>query len=161
MQKVYGTTGRTDALRKIGQREWCVYYGQGEDEHGAYGWKRVFDHAPSSEEVEVAVCDAINKEVAERILHGMRYRGRMVWLSAENQRNIAFAAALARGGGLGSLPTLKLGTDEDFELYTLADADEVAAFAAQVQAHIERCIAWGREEKAQINYSDYLQEGAL
>lgn len=159
MYKFYGASGRQDGVRRTGLHEWSLYYGYGEDGCGSYCWRALLTHAPSEREIRELVDGAINTRVQERILSGMRYRGRIVWLSAENQRNLAFATALARGGGIGALPTLKLGgTDEDCVLYTFADADEVAAFGAQVQAHIEGCIAAGRAEKAAVDWTAFQLE---
>ena len=101
------------------------------------------------------VIGQVNANVQERILSGMTYRDKIVWLSAENQRNISLAYAMAKGGDIQTLPTLKLGSDDDYEMYTFQDVNEFVAFAIQVQEHIEACIAAGREEKELIDWTNY------
>lgn len=155
MKKNYGAENRCDGIRQIGRRRWEVFFGFGEDNAGTYIHSHVFEYKPSFEEVKEIVIAQINANVQEKILSGMTYRDRVVWLSAENQRNIALAYAMAKGGDIQTLPTLKLGSDEDYEMYTFQDVNEFVAFAIQVQEHIEACVAAGREEKSLVEWSKY------
>ena len=155
MEKIYGAENRCDGIKQIGRRRWKVFFGFGEDDMGTYVHCHVFDYRPSLEEVKEMILGQINAIVQERILSGLKYRDKIVWLSAENQRNIALDYAMAKGSDIQTLPTLKLGTDEDYEMYTFQDVNEFVSFAVQVQTHIEGCIAWGREQKELVNWTNY------
>lgn len=155
MEKIYGATERYDGIQQIGRRRWEIFYGYGTEGDTAYQYRQTLEHKPSHAEIKELILTQINTIVRERILTGLEYQERLVWLSAENQRNIAFAYALAKGGDLTTPPTLKLGTDNDYILYTFDNAEEVIAFAILVQEHIERCIEDGRQEKASVDWSCY------
>ena len=155
MKKIFAATGRQDGVQQIGRKRWEIFYGYGKDGDNEYNYRQTLEYKPTPEEVRQIILDQINANVQEEILQGMRWNGREVWLSAENQRNIAFAYALAKGGDLTTPPTLKLGTDNDYILYTFDNAEEVIAFAILVQEHIERCIEDGRQEKASVDWSCY------
>lgn len=157
MEKIFGGTELRNGIEHIGHKRWEVFYGYGEEDGVGYQYRIVVTHRPSMDEVKAMVLERINQNVQERILCGLSYRDRMVWLSAENQRNIAMAYALAKGGDLEELPTLKLGTDDDFEFYTFEDIEEFIEFAKSVQAHVERCLNDGRTEKESVDWSAYSE----
>lgn len=156
MNKNYGVQSRNDGIQQIGRRRWEVFFGFGEDETGTYNYRQIVEYKPSLDEVKDMILGQINASVQEQILSGFLYRDRVVWLSAENQRNIALAYAMAKGGDIQTLPTLKLGSDDDYELYTFQDVNELVAFAVQVQEHIEGCIAAGRTEKESVDWTKYV-----
>lgn len=150
MKKIFAATGRQDGVQQIGRKRWEIFYGYGKDGDNEYNYRQTLEYKPTPEEVRQIILDQINANVQEEILQGMRWNGREVWLSAENQRNIVLAASL------NASITLKLGTDEDYELHTFA-ADEVETFAKSVQEHIESAIAKGRREKSEIDWSVYSE----
>lgn len=145
-----------NGIEHIGRNRFEVFYGYGEEDGVGYQYRTVVGHLPSLAEVKSMVLARINQNVQERILNGLKYRGRMVWLSAENQRNIALDYALAKGGDLQEMPTVKLGCDDDFELYTFESAEEFVDFAKQVQAHVCQALADGRKEKEGVDWSAYF-----
>lgn len=148
MIKIYSSAGRQDGIQQIGVRRWEIFYGYGMDGNGEYNYRQTLEYKPNPEEVRQIILDQINANVQEEILQGMTWNGREVWLSAENQRNIVLAASIKAS------ITLKLGTDDDYELHTF-EPDEVQTFAAAVQGHIENAIAKGRREKSEIDWSVY------
>ncbi len=148
MKKIYSSTGRQDGIQQIGRNRWEIFYGYGKDGDNGYNYRQTLEYKPTPEEVRQIILDQINDNVQKEILQGMTLNGRVVWLSAENQRNIVLAASIK-----ASL-TLKLGTDEDYELHTFG-VDEVQSFAAAVQEHIENAIAKGRREKSEIDWTVY------
>ena len=155
MDKIYGATERNDRVQQIGRKRYEVFYGYVEEGDDAYQFRQTVEHKPTFEEVKEMILAQINANVQDNILQGMRYLDRIVWLSSENQRNIAFAYALAKGGDIRDLPTLKLGTDDDYLLHTFENAEEVIAFAVKVQSHIEQCVNEGRLEKDLIDWTRY------
>lgn len=155
MEKIFGGTELRNGIEHIGRKRWEVFYGYGEEDGVGFQYRIVLGHRPTLSEVREMVLSRINRNVQERILSGMRYRGRIVWLSAENQRNIAMGYALAKGGDLDVLPTVKLGSDDDFELHTFGSAAEYIDFAKAVQSHVAQAIADGRAEKESVDWSAY------
>lgn len=148
MEKILGATERKDGIQQIGRKRWELFYGFGMNGDTGYNYRQTLEYKPTPHEVKQIILNQINANVQEDILQGMTWNGRVVWLSAENQRNIVLAASLK------ATITLKLGTDEDFELHTF-DADEVQTFAKAVQEHIEQAIANGRMAKSEIDWSVY------
>ena len=155
MEKIYGATERYDGIQQIGRRRWELFYGFGKEGEETYQWRQTIEYKPTLQEIKDIITNLINTETQRKILEGMQYRGKIVWLSPENQRNIAFAYALAKGGDIDTMPTLKLGTDEDYEMYQFREAEEIIAFAKEVEAHIGKCISDGRQEREAIDWSKY------
>ena len=156
MKKI-GASERRDGITQIGRRRWEICYGYVEEDGQGFVFVEEVEHIPSESEVKKMILDQINENVKEAILHGMRYKGRTVWLSAENQRDISFAYTNAIGNKDGTLPTMKLGTDDDYIMYQFADADEVVSFALSVHEHLCLCLANGREEKENVDWSKYMK----
>ena len=155
MEKIYGATEHFNGIVRIGQSRWEIFYGFCQEGETAYQWREKVNHKPALAEVKKIIFDQINENVQQQILKGMLYKKRMVWLSPENQRNIAFAYSLAKGGDTTSPLILKLGTDDDYVMYEFKNDEEVISFAINVQKHIEDAIAAGREEKTAIDWSCY------
>lgn len=151
MEKIIGTVIRNDSLKQIGRSRWIVYYGYTEIEDTEYGWSycHTFEHRPSPEEVRQVIFAQIDADTKEQITQGMRWHGRLVWLSAENQVNYTMWAMNAENNGF--MPTIKLGTDEAPVLHTFADITEVHAFIAQMTQHITESIDANRKAKAEAD----------
>ncbi|MBO4870549.1 MAG: hypothetical protein J5565_01030 [Muribaculaceae bacterium] len=161
MNKIFGTNQRHDGIRQTGRRRWTVYYGFGIEDGADYGWdyRHEFDHLPAIDEVRSVIFDQINADTHDTILQGMTWRGHLVWLSDENQRNYTLWALAAERNG--TMPTVKLGTDEEPYLYTFADIDEVREFIGAVAAHIDGAINANRRAKAEIDWQVFNPEYLL
>ena len=149
MEKIYGAVGRCDGIQQVGRRSWEIFYGYGEDDGVGWNYRLTLEHKPTIDEVRQIILGQINSNVQEEILSGLNWENKTVWLSAENQRNIVFAASVK------APITLKLGTDNDYVFHTF-DGDELEDFAVTVQAHIEHAIAKGRVVKSAIDWDLYL-----
>lgn len=147
---------KINGIQQIGLRRYEIFYDFSPESESEYQLRKVVEHKPTIEEAKQIVIGHINTVVQEKILQKLTYQGYMVWLSAENQRNITFAYAMAKGGDLTVLPTIKLGSDEDFIYYTFSSAEEVITFATMVQEHIEDCLQEGRGKKDEIDWNDYV-----
>lgn len=159
MEKIYGATGRCDALNKIGRNKWELIYGFGKDSEDAdtgYNYRQRFDHRPTAEECRVVIKEVINKETDRKILEDFVWKGMSVWLSTENQFNYKAAYDLAVQTSGATLPIrFKFGTDAipvyyDFE--TLEDFDD---FYTKAMAHINTALYEGWTEKDLVDNSTF------
>lgn len=152
MDKIYGASARQDSLEQTGRKKWCLIYGFGKDnETQEYGWnyRKTYDHKPSLAEIKNDVLAQINANTDEKILNGLEWQGKKVWLSAENQRTFLMM-------GVASYPiTLKIGESEDgsSNYHTFENAEDMADFSAAVTKHIQDCLTAGYEEKDGIDWS--------
>ena len=119
MEKIYGSPIRQDGLMKVGRNRWDLFYGFGKDDDNEVGWnwRKTFDHQPTLEEVKDTIITQINSNAQKAILEGYEWNGHQVWLSDENLRNYTLAYGLAKDGDLKSMPTVKLGSDDNPLLY--------------------------------------------
>lgn len=114
------------------------------------------DHLPALEEIRTLVEEWIDREVEKLIRTGMQWNGHDVWLSVENQLNIATGFNLAVHTGGASLPvTVKMGTDSDPVYHDFTDLTRLAAFYEAMQRHIAECRSKGWLRKANIDYNLY------
>jgi hypothetical protein len=68
-------------------------------------------------------------------------------------QNYTLAYGLAKDGDLKSMPTVKLGSDDNPLLYTFKDIEELTSFTLGVQAHIQGCLESAWKEKEEIDWS--------
>ena len=155
-QKVHGAEGRQDGVYRIGRRKWEVIFGYGEDELGGYNLRAQTREKPTREELQKLLTDTVNAAVAEKILRGMTWEGRQVWLSQENQMNYRTAYDRAVRTDGASLPmTVKLGGEYEPEYVELKTLEEAQEFCDAVAAHIDGCIKDGWKEK-DVNVREML-----
>lgn len=108
--------------------------------------------------IKTAVIEDINAQTDEKILSGLQWRGKSVWLSSENQFNFKAAYDVALQTGGASLPIkFKLGEDEQGNpVYHVFDTlEEFTEFHAVVISFIQGCLNEGWERKDGINWEDY------
>lgn len=151
MEKIYGASIRQDGLQKVGRNRWDLFYGFGKDEDNemGYNWRTSFDHQPTIEEVKETITTQISANTQKAIIEGYKWNGHLVWLSSENQANYTRDYIMAKNGDLGTMPTVKLGSDDAPVYYTFEDIEELTEFVMGMQQHIQNCLnaSWtGREE---------------
>lgn len=141
-----GSEQPNNALLVNSEREVVLLYGQGEDELGKFRWQRDYDHVPTSAELRSDIEALVNALTEEKIRTGMRYEGKPIWLSEENQMNFR-----------GLVPPMpfryKVGENENgdpvyMEFY---DENNLAAFCRAMSEHIYGCLQKGWEEKDGID----------
>lgn len=105
---------------------------------------------PSFEQVKAAIIADINAHITDKIVGGMTFDEKPVWLSIENQINFTTATAPCR---------LKIGEEED-GTPVYHDFETKAA----LKAFNEACLAWknqcldaGRAEKESIDWTPYAE----
>lgn len=156
-QKVHGAKERQDGTYQIGRNKWEVIFGYGEDGLGGYNLRLQTKTKPTKEELQKLLTDTVNASVSDKILHGMKWEGRQVWLSQENQMNykIAYDQAVVTSGK--SLPlVIKLGDEYSPEYVEFKTLDEVGKFWDAVVKHISDCIKEGWQEKDAIDWDKFV-----
>lgn len=110
-----------------------------------------FDHKPTMAEVKSFVLEVIDEQVKAKIISGMVWKEKPVWLSVENQLNFAHATAPV---------TLKIGEDADMMAiyHEFQTAAELEAFNAACNAWKQQCLTEGWMEKDGIDWEAYEQQ---
>lgn len=105
---------------------------------------------PSFDDAKAAIIADINERITDKIVGGMTFEGKPVWLSIENQINFTTATAPCR---------LKIG-EEDDGTPVYHDFETKAT----LKAFNDACLAWkneqletGRAEKEGIDWEPYEQ----
>ena len=105
---------------------------------------------PTFEAAKAAIIADINERITQKIVGGMTFEDKPVWLSIENQINFSQAAAPCR---------LKIGEEADgtpvyHEFNTKAD---LKAFNDACIAWKNECLEAGRAEKEGIDWTPYAE----
>ena len=155
MDKIYGASIRQDGLQKVGRNRWDLFYGFGKDEDNemGYNWRTSFDHQPTIEEVKGTITTQISANTQKAIIEGYKWEGHLVWLSSENQANYTRDYIMAKNGDLGTMPTVKLGSDDAPVYYTFEDIEELTEFVMGMQQHIQNCLNASWTERKEIDWS--------
>lgn len=155
MDKIYGASIRQDGLQKVGRNRWDLFYGFGKDEDNemGYNWRTSFDHQPTIEEVKETITTQISANTQKAIIEGYKWEGHLVWLSSENQANYTRDYIMAKNGDLGTMPTVKLGSDDAPVYYTFEDIEELTEFVMGMQQHIQNCLNASWTERKEIDWS--------
>lgn len=155
MDKIYGASIRQDGLQKVGRNRWDLFYGFGKDEDNemGYNWRTSFDHQPTIEEVKETITTQISANTQKAIIDGYKWNGHLVWLSSENQANYTRDYIMAKNGDLGTMPTVKLGSDDAPVYYTFEDIEELTEFVMGMQQHIQNCLNASWTEREEIDWS--------
>ncbi|MBD5506279.1 MAG: hypothetical protein HDR09_21630 [Lachnospiraceae bacterium] len=161
MIKVYGSPKRQDCLTKVGLHTYELIYGFGKDDTSdetGYNWRERFNHVPTTAEIKECIENQINANTAEIILTGMKWNGKPVWLSTENQINLKAAYDLARETDGENLPKkFKLGEDENGApvYHTFTKIEAFSDFIKKMVEHISTAVNMGYEEKDSVDYSKF------
>lgn len=157
MEKIYGTTIRQDGLQKVGRKRYDLFYGFGKDREDAeigYNFREVFFYKPTIEEIKNIIIKQVNKNIDEKILTGLVWKGMPIWLSSENQFNYKAAYDLAIQTNGATLPvTFKFGTDSTPIYYTFETLEEFQEFYTTSLAFVQQTLLDGWNEKDSIDWS--------
>ena len=107
-----------------------------------------FPYKPTLQEVREFVLGVINQRITDRIVGGMTWQGKPVWLSIENQLNFSQAVAPC---------TLKIGetTDSISINETFDTAEALKSFWDACLAWKDKCLSDGRAEKDNFDFTPY------
>lgn len=162
MNKVSGFQTDFAFFREEGTRV-AIGYGLTAAGENMYEWREVYLPKKQASQitpdvVKQAVLADINARVATRILSGLTWNDKPVWLSTENQHNwkAAYDRALQADGT--TLPVkFKLGETEDGTpvYHTFTSLNAFGDFTDAWQQHIRQCLADGWAEKDAIDWTPY------
>ncbi len=156
--KVYGAEAAQDGIIVLSEKNCVIFYGYGTDELGGWNWRKDYDHIPTVAEVRADIEALVNTQIDAAILTGLRWNGKPVYLSSENQFNFKAAHDLAEETDGAILPIkFKLGEDEngDSVYHTFTKTETLADFVSSIFVHIQGTIKAGWTEKDSIDYSLY------
>lgn len=156
--KVYGAEAAQNGIIVLSEKNCVIFYGYGTDELGGWNWRKDYDHIPTVAEVRSDIEALVNDQTDEIILTGLKWNGKPVYLSSENQFNFKAAHDLAKETEGAILPIkFKLGEDENGEpvYHTFTKVEVLADFVTHIFTHIQTTIKAGWTEKDSIDYSLY------
>lgn len=113
---------------------------------------------PTLERVKEVILGWHNKQIDEKILSGLEWRGMQVWLSAENKENYKASFDLAHqfNGQMGTLPTtFKFGSVEEPKYFTFEDMETLTEFYLASVMHVKETVVKGWVVKDSLDWSIY------
>lgn len=160
--KVNGTLSDFAAVRTEGTQI-VISYGLKQVDGNLYEWHEVTMNKTSTNAltldiVKTAILGDINHRTDEKILSGLVWQDKPVWLSQENQFNFKAAYDLAVQTQGATLPvTFKLGEQEDGTpvYHTFETMEDSTDFYTAAVNHIHQSVADGWLEKDGIDWTPY------
>lgn len=113
---------------------------------------------PTLEQIKDVILGWHNKQIDEKILSGLEWRGMQVWLSAENKENYKASFDLAQqfNGQMGTLPTtFKFGSVEEPKYFTFEDMETLTEFYLASVMHVKETVVKGWTIKDSLDWSIY------
>ncbi len=156
--KVYGAETAQNGIIVLNKRKCVIFYGYGTDENGGWNWRKDYDHIPTVAEIRTDIEALINLHTDEVILTGLKWNGKPVYLSSENEFNFKAAYDLAKETEGAILPMkFKLGEEANGDpvYHTFTKVEVLADFVSTIFTHIQSTIRAGWNEKDSIDYSPY------
>lgn len=151
MNKMYGpkecfTPIREDASQVIVSYEMTTSGKKNAYWYEVYLWKK--KGKPTLEQVKKAVFDDIEEQVKAKIVGGLVWNEKPVWLSIENQLNFSQAVVPA---------IFKIGEEEDgTPIYeTFETKEEMTAFTTTCTKWRQQCLQEGWQRKDAIDWTPY------
>ena len=110
-----------------------------------------FPYKPTMAEIKEFVLGVIDEQVKAKIISGMTWHNKPVWLSIENQLNFSAATAPV---------TLKIGEDADMTAiyHEFQTAAELEAFDAACNAWKQLCLTDGWAKKDAVDWDVYEEQ---
>jgi len=162
MNKVNGKKFSFAPIREDGSRI-TICYGLKKLSGDLYEWLEVYlpkkkTNALTIDIVKEAIIQDINRRTDAKILSGLVWKDKPVWLSQENQFNFKAAYDLAVQTDGATLPvTFKLGEAEDGTpvYHTFETMEDSTDFYTAAVNHIHQTVADGWTEKDGIDWTPY------
>ena len=160
--KVNGLKTDFAPMRNEGTRI-TICYGLKKVDGKLYEWHEIYlpktqNANISLDIVKTAILNDINQRTDEKILSGLVWQNKPVWLSTENQFNFKAAYDLAVQTQGATLPvTFKLGEQEDGTpvYHTFETMEDSTDFYTAAVNHIHNAVADGWQEKDSIDWTPY------
>lgn len=159
-----GAERRQDGLTRLSDTNYLLIFGYGEEDGQGYNWRKYYDHLPTASELRADIEAIINGETDRKILTGMVWNGKPVYLSQENQMNFKATYDLAVQNNGSVLPVkFKLGEDADGKpvYHTFNKVEPMSDFITKCVAHINTAARDGWDAKDAVDYDQLLSIEAL
>lgn len=160
MKKIQGTLSDFAYFKEDGGR-FVIGYGLTQLTDSLYEWFEITIYKRQQPivtlaDVKNAIIDGINAQTDEKILTGLVWNDKPVWLSSENQFNFSEADRKAEKNA-DILPiTFKIGEQDGTPVYhTFETYEELDGFYTLAFAYINQCLVDGWREKDAIDWSPY------
>ena len=162
MNKVFGIISDYIPVKEDRSR-WVVSYGFEEvgDRVNAT-WFEIYFYKKqvgkiSFKMVKDAILDDINAQTDYKILTGLVWNGKPVWLSTENQFNFSEGERKAKDNPSILPITYKIGQDSDGNAvyHTFTTVEEITGFYDTCFAYINQCLTEGWHRKDSIDWTPY------
>lgn len=163
MNKVQGKQSTFAPIKQDASRIIISYGCKAVENSDNATWREIYlykkqQNALTLDDVKTAILADINSRTDAKILSGMVWNGKPVWLSQENQFNFKAAYDLAVQTEGATLPvTFKLGEQEDGTpvYHTFDNMADAQDFYTKAVAHIHQAVADGWAEKDAIDWAPY------
>ena len=150
MEKIFGASAPQNAVVKVSDKSYILFYGYGEEDGNGYNYRQRFDHMPSVEELRNVIEEHINKLTQERILTGYEWNGKTVWLSNENQQN--YTTDFLTRHLPAKVRVYDNDTDTIGEVVSIESEEELDVFYQGMVRHVRECVESGWSEKDGVDY---------
>lgn len=126
------------------------------EEDGITFIEHEFRHKPTLDEVKAVITEYINECIKKEITEGFVWNGIKVPLSMTDQTNYKRVLDLASQTKSANLPCdFWFGTSDEPVKQTFENVADLRQFWLAADAHINKCIAEGKEFKASFDWSPY------
>ena len=151
--KPYATDGKTSVV----MWDYSPILNDKGEEINAGRWKiEYFDKQLSLNEIKDFILTYYNSKIDEKIISGMVWNGRKIWLSSENQFNYKAAYDLAVQTNGSNLPVVfKFGDTNNPDYYGFDTIEELSDFYISSVKYIQNTLLEGWKKKDSIDWSVY------
>ena len=163
MNKVCGNRNDYVPYREDRSR-YIISYGLEEAPNNLYTWYEIYFYKkqvgkPSFKMVKDAILDDINSQTDYKIVSGLVWNDKPVWLSTENQFNFAEGERKAKDNPSILPVTYKIGQDAEGNpvYHTFTTVEEITGFYDTCFAYINQCLNEGWQRKDSIDWEPYKE----
>jgi hypothetical protein len=117
--------------------------------------EHTFKHIPTLSEIKTVITDYYNKQIDQKIIGGLVWKGMKVWLSTENQFNYKAAYDLAVQTNGANLPVIFKFGDKNPVYHEFKTVDELTGFYIHCISYIQKVLEQGWIEKDKFDFTDY------
>jgi len=140
-----------------------ISYGLEESSNGFCTWYEIYIYKKQkgnlfSDEIKEAIINDINSQTDYKILTGLVWNDKPVWLSKENQFNFSEGERKAKDNPSILPVTYKIGQDSDGNpvYHTFTTVEDIVGFYDTCFAYINQCLNEGWQRKDNIDWSLYV-----
>lgn len=164
MNKIYGLINEFSYVREESIRTVVSYDFSASNDNIHATWYEIYFYKkqvgkPSFQMAKDAILDDINSQTDYKILTGLVWNNKPVWLSTENQFNFSEGERKAKDNPSRLPITYKIGQDADGNpvYHTFTTVEEITGFYDTCFAYINQCLNEGWQRKDSIDWEPYKE----